>query len=98
MNTQPRRKRRRGPPGPGWSTGHNARATGQLGGPASELAYEVGRLASVLAYPQLPSPSPLRRVDIQRRGCGGAERGRRIRAKRDQRQGGGDLSIKSRRP
>eukprot|EP00959_Pyramimonas_sp_CCMP1952_P021888 460690-Pyramimonas_sp.AAC.1 len=32
---------RRGPPGPGWSTGHEARATGQLRGPASELAYKV---------------------------------------------------------
>eukprot|EP00959_Pyramimonas_sp_CCMP1952_P247068 5163964-Pyramimonas_sp.AAC.1 len=31
--------RRRGPPGPGWSTGHRGQATGQLGGPASELAY-----------------------------------------------------------
>eukprot|EP00976_Prorocentrum_cordatum_P113824 1195756-Prorocentrum_minimum.AAC.8 len=29
---------RRRPPGPGWSTGHEAQATGQLGGPASELA------------------------------------------------------------
>eukprot|EP00959_Pyramimonas_sp_CCMP1952_P430263 9012075-Pyramimonas_sp.AAC.1 len=25
----------RGPPGPGWSTGHKARNSGQLGGPAS---------------------------------------------------------------
>eukprot|EP00976_Prorocentrum_cordatum_P081846 1184574-Prorocentrum_minimum.AAC.2 len=31
---------RRGPR-QGWSTGHEARATGQLGGPASELAYKV---------------------------------------------------------
>eukprot|EP00976_Prorocentrum_cordatum_P098117 1191268-Prorocentrum_minimum.AAC.1 len=29
------RRRRRGPPGPGWSTGREARTTGQLGGPTA---------------------------------------------------------------
>eukprot|EP00976_Prorocentrum_cordatum_P118216 1196429-Prorocentrum_minimum.AAC.14 len=39
---RPAAARRRGPPRPGWSTGHEARATQvALGGPASELAYEV---------------------------------------------------------